>query len=394
MEAWSMGFGEPVGLSAQHGEGLGELYEAIRQALGEEAFLAAFEEEETGESDGFDPGILEKLEAIDVDDPHLSDDGLIAALEKAGIDDEAEAAAAEEAKARQADKPIRLAIVGRPNAGKSTLINHLLQSDRLLTGPEAGITRDSITVNWEWQGREIRLVDTAGLRKRAKVQERLERMSTGETIRSLKYADIVALIMDSEEALEKQDLQIADLAIREGRGLVFVMSKWDLVKNPDEALRKLREKASRLLPNAKGAPVIALSGLTGKRTEKLMPAVAEVYDNWTARVKTGDLNRWLRHTIERHPPPSVHGKRIKPRYMAQMKARPPTFVLIASRGEQMPEQYKRYLVNGIREAFDMNGVPIRLFVRQGANPFAHKATSTKPTSKAKGKTRNKYRPRS
>ncbi len=372
MEAYALGFGEPVGLSAQHGEGMAELYQAIREVLGEEAFEAAMLDEVEEGSEGFNQGILERLEAIDVDNPDLSEEALSAALQAAGIDDNAEAQAAEEAKAAAATKPIRLAIVGRPNAGKSTLINQLLQSDRLLTGPEAGITRDSVTVKWVWEGREIRLVDTAGLRKRAKVQERLEKMSTGETVRSLKYADIIALVMDPDDAFEKQDLQIADLAIREGRGLVLVISKWDLVSNPDERARELRDKASRLLPNAGGAELVMLSGLTGKRTERLMPAVTRTYENWTARVKTGDLNRWLRHTIERHPPPSVHGKRIKPRYIAQLKARPPTFVMMASRGKQMPEQYKRYLVNGIREAFDMQGTPIRLMVRQPKNPFADK----------------------
>lgn len=380
-EAYSLGFGEPVGLSAQHGEGMAELYQIIRETLGEDAFEAALQEEDTESSEGFGAGILEQLASIDVDTPNLTEEQLNSALEQAGIDDAAEEAAAAEAKAKLAAKPIRLVIIGRPNAGKSTLINQLLQSDRLLTGPEAGITRDSVTVKWEWEGREIRLVDTAGLRKRAKVQERLEKMSTGETVRSLKYADIAALIMDPDDAFEKQDLQIADLAIREGRGLVFVISKWDTVRNPDEKIRELRDKAARLLPNAGGAQLVALSGLTGKRVERLMPAVATTYDNWTARVKTGDLNRWLRYTIERHPPPSVQGKRIKPRYIAQLKARPPTFVMMASRGKQMPEQYKRYLVNGIRDAFDMQGTPIRLMVRQPKNPFADKATPQRGSRK-------------
>lgn len=374
MEAYSLGFGEPVGLSAQHGEGMAELYQTIRETLGEEAFEAAMAENEEEANEGFGAGVLDQLADIDIDNPNLTEDELTAALTAAGIDDAAEEQAAVEAKAKIAEKPIRLAIVGRPNAGKSTLINQLLQSDRLLTGPEAGITRDSVTVKWEWEGREIRLVDTAGLRKRAKVQERLEKMSTGETIRSLKYADIIALVMDPDDAFEKQDLQIADLAIREGRGLVFVISKWDVVENPDELIRGLRDKAARLLPNAGGALLVALSGLTGKRVERLMPAVTTTHDNWTARVKTGDLNRWLRHTIERHPPPSVNGKRIKPRYMAQLKARPPTFVMMASRGKQMPEQYKRYLINGIREAFDMQGTPIRLMIRQPKNPYADRAT--------------------
>lgn len=363
-DAFSLGFGEPVGLSAEHGEGMAELYDAIRNALGEEAFERALEEAEPDYAGGAGEDILDKLAHIDIEDTTMSDDELVAAIEAADVDTPAAPV--------QADRPIRLAIVGRPNAGKSTLINQLLQSDRLLTGPEAGITRDSITIDWEWEGRQIRLVDTAGLRRKSKVQERLERMSTAETIRSLKYADIVALVMDAHEAMEKQDLQIADLALREGRGLVLVISKWDTVQDTDAAARHIRDMANRLMPNAGGAPVVFLSGLTGRNTEKLMPVVVKVYKDWTARAKTGDLNRWLRHTVEHHPPPSVQGKRIKPRYMAQMKARPPTFVLIASRGDQMPEGYKRYLVNGIREAFDMHGVPIRLFVRQGKNPYAGK----------------------
>ncbi|WP_300378386.1 ribosome biogenesis GTPase Der [Henriciella sp.] len=371
-EAWGLGFGEPVGLSGAHGEGLGDLYSAIRLALGEEAFEAAFTEEDAAEGEGFDDEILDRMAEIDVDDPNLSEDELTSALEAAGIDDAAEAEAQLAAREEAKKRPIRLAIVGRPNAGKSTLINQLIGEQRLLTGPEAGITRDSIAVDWIYEGRRIKLVDTAGLRRKSKVQERLERMSTGETVRSLKYADIIALVMDPDDAFEKQDLQIADLAVREGRGLVFVISKWDTVENHAQKMRELTDLAKRLLPNAKGAPVVTLSGLTGKRVDRFMPAIAKVYDDWSARVKTGDLNRWLRYTIERHPPPAVHGKRIKPRYMAQMKARPPTFVLIASRGEHMPEQYKRFLINGIREAFDMMGVPIRLFVRQGNNPYADK----------------------
>ena len=373
LEAWNLGLGEPVGLSGAHGEGMADLYAGIRAALGEELFQKALEAAEEEESDTFNHGIIDQLEGLDMDDPYMTAEKLEAAFEKAGIDDEAEAVEIEEAKEAAKVKPIRLAIVGRPNAGKSTLINHLVGEERMLTGPEAGITRDSVTLAWEWEGREVRLVDTAGLRRKSKVQERLERMSTGETVRSLKYADVVALVMDPEDAFEKQDLQIADLALREGRAVVFVVSKWDTIKNHGMAMKELERRLKEHLPQAKGAALVTLSGLTGKRTERLMPAVAKAYDDWCARAKTGDLNRWLRYMIERNPPPSVNGKRIKPRYMAQIKARPPTFVLMASRGDQMPEQYKRYLVNGLREAFELPGIPLRLIVRQGANPYADKA---------------------
>ena len=373
LEAWNLGLGEPVGLSGAHGEGMAELYAAIREAIGEDAFERALTEDEDEDRDSFNHGIIDQLEGLDIDDPHMSTEQLEAALEAAGIDDDAESAEIEAAKETTRTRPIRLAIVGRPNAGKSTLINQLVGEERMLTGPEAGITRDSVTLAWEWEGREVRLVDTAGLRRKSKVQERLERMSTGETVRSLKYADIVALVMDPENAFDKQDLQIADLALREGRGVVFVVSKWDTVDNHGMAMKELERRLKTLLPQAKGAPLVTLSGLTGKRVERLMPAVAKTYDDWCARIKTGDLNRWLKYITERNPPPSVNGKRIKPRYMAQIKSRPPTVVLMASRGDQMPEQYKRYLVNEMREAFDLPGVPIRLIVRQGANPYASKA---------------------
>ncbi len=373
LEAWNLGLGEAVGLSGAHGEGMADLYAAIREALGEEAFEEALKEEEAEASDSFNHGILEALEGLDMDDSRLTDEQLEAALQRAGINEVEETKAIEDAKEAAKTKPIRLAIVGRPNAGKSTLINQIVGEERMLTGPEAGITRDSVTLSWEWEGREVRLVDTAGLRRKSKVQERLEKMSTGETVRSLKYADVIALVMDPEDAFEKQDLQIADLAIREGRAVVFVVSKWDTITNHGMAMKELERRLKVYLPQCKGAPLVTLSGLTGKRVERLMPAVAKTYDDWCARIKTGDLNRWLKYITERNPPPSVNGKRIKPRYMAQIKARPPTVVLMASRGEQMPEQYRRYLVNGLREAFDLPGVPIRLIVRQGANPYADKA---------------------
>jgi len=373
VEAWSLGLGEPVGLSGAHGEGMAELYSAIRHAIGEAAFEAAFETDEADRDAVFNHGIIDALADLDIDDPKLSDADLEQALMDAGVDEAQETQEIEAAKVVASAKPIRLAIIGRPNAGKSTLINQLLGEDRMLTGPEAGITRDSVTLSWDWQGREVQLVDTAGLRRKSRVQERLEKMSTGETVRSLKYADVVALIMDPEDAFEKQDLQIADLALREGRSVVFVVSKWDKIKHHGMAMKELENRLKIHLPQAKGAKLVYLSGLTGKRVDQFMPAVIKTYDDWCARVKTGDLNRWLRYVIERNPPPSVNGKRIKPRYMAQIKARPPTFVLMASRGEQTPEQYRRYLVNALREAFEMPGIPIRLIIRQGANPYADKA---------------------
>ncbi len=369
IEAYALGLGDPIKLSAEHGEGMADLYDAIRIAIGPDAYEAALAEAEPDFSSEGGEDILDKLAHIDVDDMTLSDDELVAVIDAAQVD-------LPEAP-KDDPRPIKLAIVGRPNAGKSTLINQLLKSDRLLTGPEPGITRDSVSIDWQWEDRRIRLVDTAGLRKKARIEERLERMSTQETIRALKYADVIALVMDAQEAFEKQDLQIADLALREGRALVLVVSKWDQVGDTSEAAKHIRDLANRQLPQAGGAPVVFLSGLTGRGTDKLMPAVIEVYKNWNARVKTGDLNRWLRHTVERHPPPSVQGKRIKPRYMAQMKARPPAFVLIASRGDQMPETYKRYLTNHLRDDFDLRGVPIRLFVRQGKNPYKDKPSVRK-----------------
>ena len=310
-EAWSLGFGEPLALSGEHGDGMADLYQA-----------------------------------------------LVAREELAGEDDE------------EGDKPIQIAIVGRPNAGKSTLVNRLIGEDRMLTGPEAGITRDSISIEWEHEGRRIRLVDTAGLRRKAKVQEKLEKLSTSDSIRAITFAEVVLLVMDATHPFEIQDLQIADLVEREGRCLVFVLAKWDLVEDPAGQLKAFREHAERMLPQVRGAPVVALSAETGFGIGKLMPAILKTYTDWSTKVKTRDLNDWLAMAIQRHPPPSVGGKRIKPKYMAQTKARPPTFVLFSSRAEQMPEQYRRYLVNSLRESFDLPGVPIRVTLKSNKNPYA------------------------
>ncbi|MBB3889875.1 GTP-binding protein [Phenylobacterium haematophilum] len=312
-EAFGLGLGEPVAISAEHGEGMADLYQAL---------LAVWPE---------------------VDDEHEDEDG---------------------------EKPIRIAIVGRPNAGKSTLVNKMIGEDRLLTGPEAGITRDAIPVDWTWEGRPVRLVDTAGLRRKAKVQEKLEKLSTGDTIRAITFAEVVILVMDATHPFEIQDLQIADLVEREGRGLVYCLTKWDLIEDQGATLKELTEEAGRLLPQLRGSPVVALSAETGRHLDRLMPAVFKVHGDWSTKVKTRDLNDWLKMALERHPPPAVGGRRVKPKYMAQIKARPPTFVLFASRADQLPDHYRRYLINSLRESFDMPGVPMRLTVKSNKNPYA------------------------
>ncbi|PIW27714.1 MAG: ribosome biogenesis GTPase Der, partial [Rhodobacterales bacterium CG15_BIG_FIL_POST_REV_8_21_14_020_59_13] len=270
---------------------------------------------------------------------------------------------------RSEEPPLRIAVIGRPNAGKSTLINALIGEDRLITGPEAGVTRDAIAVDWFWDGRRVRLHDTAGLRKKGKVTDRLERMSAADTLRAIKFAEIVLLLVDAEHPFEKQDLTLADLVLREGRGLVMVLAKWDLVSNRHAALKELQYEFERLLPQARGAPLVPVSALKMKGLDDLMPAVTRLHKNWSAKIKTRDLNDWLQEMTARHPPPAVNGRRIKPRYLSQTKSRPPTFVLMCSRAADLPESYKRYLVNGIREAFDMPGVPIRLIVKAGKNPY-------------------------
>jgi len=330
LEAYSLGFGEAVPISAEHGLGIPDLYEAIVEALGEERMAA-----ETG--------------------PEAEDE---------------EGAEAEAAETEGPEKPIRVAIVGQPNAGKSTLVNRLIGEERMLTGPEAGITRDAIAVDWEWKGRPFRLVDTAGLRRRAKVVDKLEKLSVGDALRAIRFSEVVILVIDATMPFEKQDLQIADLVAKEGRALVLALNKWDQVAEPDAVRRELEADLNETLVQVRGVPLVPISALTGSGLDRLMGALAKVYDIWNRRVPTASLNRWLDHLIARHPPPAVAGRRLKIKYLTQSKTRPPTFFLSCSRPEALPEAYKRYVVNGLRQDFDLSGVPIRLMTRTSKNPYA------------------------
>ncbi|MGJ5067531.1 ribosome biogenesis GTPase Der [Bradyrhizobium oligotrophicum] len=321
MESYALGLGDPIQISAEHGEGMGELYDAVS-----------------------------KLVAPTDDE-----------------DDERE-----ETDEERAARPIRVAIVGRPNAGKSTLINHLLGEERLLTSPEAGTTRDSIAVEIEWKGRGFRIYDTAGLRRRSRIEEKLEKLSVADALRAVRFAEVVVLMMDAQNRFEEQDLRIADLIEREGRALVIAVNKWDLMEAKPGQISMLRRDADHWLPQVAGAPIVAVSGLMGEGIDRLMQAIVEAYAVWNRRVPTAALNRWFEGAIADNPPPAVSGRRLKLNYITQTKARPPSFVLFCSRADAIPQSYLRYLTNSMRETFELPGTPVRITLREKANPFAHK----------------------
>ncbi|HWI87164.1 MAG TPA: ribosome biogenesis GTPase Der [Sphingomonas sp.] len=319
LEAFALGLGDPIPFSAEHGEGLVDLFEALRPHVDQFDAEHEFDEEE--------------------DSP---------------------------------DGPLKLAIVGRPNAGKSTLVNQVLGEERMITGPEAGITRDSIAIEWEWKGRPVRLIDTAGLRRKAKVEDKLERLSAADTQRAIDFAEVVVLLLDATRGLEAQDLRIASQVIDEGRALVIAVSKWDVAENAPSLFQGIRAALDDGLAQVKGLPLITVSGFTGRGVDQLLEVAFETREAWSRRIGTGELNRWFERAIETNPPPAPGGKRIKLRYLTQARTRPPTFILFGTRVDQLPESYRRYLVNGIRRDLGFGGVPVRLTLRAPKNPFGGK----------------------
>lgn len=331
LEAHELGLGDPVPLSAEHDEGFADLYQTMLERLPADMTRPAGEAEE------------ERAPLV------LGDD--------------------EDGSELDETKPLRIAVAGRPNAGKSTLLNRILGEDRLLTGPEPGVTRDSISVETEWRGRRLKLFDTAGLRRRARVESKLEKLAAADALRAVRFAEVVIVLLDATIPFEKQDLTIVGLVEREGRALVVGLNKWDLIEDRNAKLKELREEADRLLPHVRGVPIVPLAGLTGEGVDRLLAAVMKANEVWNRRIATSKLNRWLGDTVDRTPPPAVSGRRIKIRYMTQPNARPPTFLLFGNQLDELPGSYLRFLSNGLRQTFDLPGTPIRIQFRMSQNPF-------------------------
>jgi len=331
-DAYALGLGEPVSISAEHGEGMADIYEKLMP-------FSEVEPEWDEDEAGFDQAVDE-----DGEEPENGP-----------------------------KRPLRIAIIGRPNAGKSTLINNIIGDDRLLTGPEAGITRDSISVDWTWRERPLKLFDTAGIRRKARVVQKLEKLSVSDALRAIRFSEVTVIVIDSMIPFEKQDLQLTDLVEKEGRAPVFALNKWDLVEDRQKTLTDLREKTTRLLPQIRGVQLVPISGLHGDGIDKLLEACVRAHDIWNRRVVTAKLNRWFSSLTVRHPPPAIAGRRMKLRYITQIKSRPPHFVVFCTRPDMLPESYKRYIVNGLRETFSLDGTPIRLSFKTSDNPYASKA---------------------
>jgi GTPase len=318
LDSYRLGLGEPVVVSAEHGEGVADLFDALRPHVEHEHF--------------------------DADDEILDE-----------------------------QHPLKLAVVGRPNAGKSTLVNTMIGEERMITGPEAGITRDSISLKWEWDGRPVQLVDTAGLRKRAKIDDKLERLSAADTKRALDYAEVVVLLLDATRGLESQDLRIANQVIEEGRALIIAVNKWDIAEQASSLFNGIKAALGEGLAQLRDVPLLTVSAKTGKGIDTILKVAFDLREAWSKRVPTGELNRWFEHAVEANPPPAPKGKRIKLRYITQVKSRPPTFVVFGNRLEELPESYRRYLLNAMRRDLGLGPVPLRLDFRGRTNPFDRKA---------------------
>jgi GTPase len=316
MESYSLGFGEPIAISAEHGEGIEGIYDAVEELLPE----------------GVEPP------------PELTEEEELA-------------------------RPLRLAIIGQPNAGKSTLVNTMLGEERMLTGPEAGITRDAISTDWQWEGREIKLWDTAGIRRKSRVTGKIEKLAVSDALRAIRFADCVVVLIDASMEIERQDLSLSDLVATEGRAIVLALSKWDLVEDKQKTLAEVHSKLEDVLPEIRGVPVVTLSAKQERGIDRMMKAVFESVDRWSARITTNQLNKWLESAIARNPPPAPSGRRIKIRYATQASSRPPTFAVFGNQMSKMPESYQRYLMNSLRKDFDLAGVPLRFSLRGGKNPF-------------------------